>query len=188
LNNFKDIKDKKFEKLGIKTLCASLDLMTLLEKINSFAFIEKDFLKKIEENVFTNAQLIASLINLSVLKINNFFSHEYNVFKLYNINNSSINSGINSYSVNDVNKVNLIDINDKSSNNNNNLVSVETVISNFLASIEIELLDDILFSAIVSNVFLLLLILTLLLLLLLLLLLFLFFIITITFFTILLHY
>lgn len=67
------IQQKKYELMGMPTICAAVKFMSVVSKIPSFSFVPHDIVPAIHSNLFTTGQLISALINISITKMDSLF-------------------------------------------------------------------------------------------------------------------
>eukprot|EP01038_Epipyxis_sp_PR26KG_P008273 gene8273-11200_t len=65
--------EKKFELMGESTICASIELIAAIDSLRLFNFIQPDVIRVLNDSLFTIGQLISSIINLSIHRLDAFF-------------------------------------------------------------------------------------------------------------------
>lgn len=65
---------RKLSELGERVLCASIALMERLEAAKSFVFLNQDTYRSVTETVFTMGELLSALLDLSIERIEAWFS------------------------------------------------------------------------------------------------------------------
>ncbi len=64
--------DKRYENMGEKSICAAIELMTRVDQLTHYSFIPHDLVATLNNTLFTTGQLISSLLNLSIQRVDAF--------------------------------------------------------------------------------------------------------------------
>lgn len=66
--------EKRFEEMGEKSICAAIELMNEVDELREFVFLPLDFISSINSTLFNSGQLISALLNISLQRIDAFFT------------------------------------------------------------------------------------------------------------------
>jgi hypothetical protein len=64
--------DKRYENMGEKSICAAIELMTRVDQLTHYSFIPHDLVATLNNTLFTTGQLISSLLNLAIQRVDAF--------------------------------------------------------------------------------------------------------------------
>lgn len=64
--------DKQFELMGERSICAAIELMTRVDDLTYYSFIPHDMVHTLNNTLFTTGQLISSLLNLAINRVDAF--------------------------------------------------------------------------------------------------------------------
>eukprot|EP01038_Epipyxis_sp_PR26KG_P005709 gene5709-7880_t len=67
------IVEKKFDTLGIKSICSAIELSFIIEKLNKYPFLPSNTIPVLNKILFTTGQLMVALSKLAVNSIEDFF-------------------------------------------------------------------------------------------------------------------
>ena len=66
--------EQRFEEMGENALCAAMELMSEVDDLREFVFLPRDLVATMNNTLFNVGQLISALLNLSLQRIDAFFS------------------------------------------------------------------------------------------------------------------
>lgn len=64
---------KCWDELGEKALCVALEFATKMQNLSKFYFVSKDIIESLNRNLFSSGEIISSLMNLAIRRVDAFF-------------------------------------------------------------------------------------------------------------------